>query len=210
MRRPPNPCGAESEPAGAKPDPAVLPFPDPALTDDRIRLRRWCDADTPALVRSGSDPVIRRFRGSQPANQTEVRTWLAELEPARERDERLEMAVAEVSTDASVGSITLWSVSHRHRSAQINYWVASAARGRGTAGRALRLLAGWCFEDLNLARLQLFIDPENLASRRTAEVCGFVAEGLLRSHMETDGRRYDSLVYGLLREDLVSTRNCFS
>jgi hypothetical protein len=49
------------------------------------------------------------------------------------------------------------------------------------------LLAGWAFGELALARLWLVIEPENVASRRVAERCGFVREGRLRSHFEDRG-----------------------
>jgi len=71
--------------------------------------------------------------------------------------------------------------------------------------RAVRLLAAWAFDDLHLARLQLTTDPENRASQRVAERCGFRREGHLRSHMLVlhTGQRRDSFVYGLLPGELL-------
>jgi RimJ/RimL family protein N-acetyltransferase len=57
-------------------------------------------------------------------------------------------------------------------------------------------------ESLDLTRLQLFVEPENAASRALAERCGWVHEGTLRSHAEGDGRRHDSLVHGPLPGEL--------
>jgi hypothetical protein len=71
------------------------------------------------------------------------------------------------------------------------------AGGQGVAAQALRLLAGWAFRVLRLARLELFIEPDNVASQRVAERCGFVRE-LLRSRSVSKGRRRDSVVFGLL------------
>jgi RimJ/RimL family protein N-acetyltransferase len=48
----------------------------------------------------------------------------------------------------------------------------------------------------------LSVEPENAASRVVAEARGFIEEGKLRSHMEHDGQRYESLVYGLLPGEL--------
>lgn len=79
----------------------------------------------------------------------------------------------------------------------MSYWVVSEARGQGVAVGAVRLLAGWALGDLGLVRLELFVEPENVASQRVAERCGFVREGLLRSRWVGQGRRRDSVVYGL-------------
>lgn len=54
--------------------------------------------------------------------------------------------------------------------------------GKAVATAALTLISEWAFQDLSFERLELFTDPNNGASRRLAERCGFSAEGLLRSH----------------------------
>ena len=60
---------------------------------------------------------------------------------------------------------------------------------------------------LELARLWLQIEPENVASQRVAERCGFVREGRLRSHFEgRDGEHVDVLIYGLLPGELHEAR----
>lgn len=50
-------------------------------------------------------------------------------------------------------------------------------------------------------RIQLVIVPENAASRRIAEKCGFTLEGTARGAFFNGGRNQDVLVYSLLRSD---------
>jgi len=49
-------------------------------------------------------------------------------------------------------------------------------------------------------RLELFIEPTNVASWRTAEGAGFEREELLRSWMTIGDRRRDMYVYSRTRE----------
>src|SRR5919109_1324713 len=100
--------------------------------------------------------------------------------------------------DDVLGGISLNDVDLDQRRAGIGYWVASEWRGRGIATRAVRLLARWAFDELALARLEISCGPDNFASQRVAERCGFVREGLLRAHLVHKGRRRDSVVFGLL------------
>jgi RimJ/RimL family protein N-acetyltransferase len=86
--------------------------------------------------------------------------------------------------------------------AAAGYWLSPAARGRGLATRAVRLLARWAFGELGLARLELTCGPDNEASQQVAERCGFTREGLLRSHVPFKGGRRDSVLYSLLPGEL--------
>ena len=88
--------------------------------------------------------------------------------------------------------------------AEIGYWVARDARGRGFATRALRLLAGWLLDEMALARLQLQADLRNEASQRVAEKVGFTREGVLRSSRFNvrRGERVDVVLFSLLPGEL--------
>jgi RimJ/RimL family protein N-acetyltransferase len=89
--------------------------------------------------------------------------------------------------------------------AEVGYWVAEEARGRGVATGATRLAAEWAFEaDPELARLQLRADRENVASNRVAEKAGFTREGVLRAQRYNArlARRSDFVMWSLLRSEL--------
>ena len=49
-----------------------------------------------------------------------------------------------------------------------------------------------------LHRLELYIEPSNPASIRTAERAGYEREGLLRSHQEIAGERCDMFLYAAI------------
>jgi RimJ/RimL family protein N-acetyltransferase len=58
------------------------------------------------------------------------------------------------------------------------------------------------FDKVGLARVELTCGPDNVASQRVAERCGFVREGVLRSLMPFKDARRDTVVFGLLRGEL--------
>jgi RimJ/RimL family protein N-acetyltransferase len=88
--------------------------------------------------------------------------------------------------------------------ASTGYFVVERHRGAGFAGRALATLATWAFEAIDVVRLELYAEPWNVGSIRTAERAGFVREGLLRKAERVGSERRDMFVYGRLREDLWS------
>ncbi|WP_376773462.1 GNAT family N-acetyltransferase [Nonomuraea endophytica] len=80
--------------------------------------------------------------------------------------------------------------------------MVGSARGRGVAAQALRVVAVWALGDLHIPRLQLFVEPWNAASRRTAERVGFRREGLLRGWQQLGEERRDMIMYSMLDVDL--------
>lgn len=73
--------------------------------------------------------------------------------------------------------------------------------GRGYVTEAVQLLVDYLFDAKKEHRIQLVIVPENAASRRIAEKCGFILEGTARGAFFNGGRNNDVLVYSLLRTD---------
>jgi len=73
--------------------------------------------------------------------------------------------------------------------------------GRGYITEAVQLLVDYLFGAKKFHRIHLVIVPENAASRRIAEKCGFQLEGTVRGAFFNDGRNQDVLLYGLLRTD---------
>lgn len=180
-----------------------LAFPDPQLRDGAVRLRPWTARDVDGAHRATQDPLIARFTRVRP-NQTrdDVRRFYGGQEAAREAGEALELAIADAVGDELVGTIALLRFEWAERRCEIGYWVAPWARGRGVATRAVGLLAPWALRTLDIARLGLTADVDNVASQRIAERCGFVREGVLRSYEQHHGRSRDLVIYSLLPSDL--------
>jgi RimJ/RimL family protein N-acetyltransferase len=186
-----------------------LPFPDPLLQGDAILLRPWNGEDVPAIVAACQDPAISRWSPSipYPYEESHALNWLEQQEPTRRAGQGLGLAVVHTTSNELLGAISMGTGKLAQGTASIGYWLAPQARGHGYITSAVGLLARWGFEQLGLARLELTTDPENVASQRVAERCGFRREGRLRSHklIRHTGERRDSLLYSLLPGELSAT-----
>lgn len=81
--------------------------------------------------------------------------------------------------------------------------VIEAARRRGVGTFAVRWLTEHLFTSHpELHRIEATTRDDNLAMQRVLERCGYTCEGRLReSWPSVDGRRFDTVVYGILRSD---------
>lgn len=100
---------------------------------------------------------------------------------------------------------------------EIGYWIAAGQTGQGLAQETCRGLVRLGFEHLNLARIEIRVNPSNLPSRRIPEQLGFHLDGTLRKQgspgvgpsdrpQATDpgGPRPDSEVWSLLPEEFAA------
>jgi RimJ/RimL family protein N-acetyltransferase len=185
--------------------PTVLALPDPPLADDVVRLREPAARDLDAVVAACQDPMVQRYtRVPTPYEEADGRAFIGGSAGRRVLGQSLELVIAARGDDRLLGMIGIIADRHDALRAEIGYWVAPDARGRGIATRALGLLAPWCVTSGGFARLDLQAATSNEASLRVAERCGFVREGVMRHAWFRGGGRSDMVLFSLIPEDMGS------
>lgn len=100
-----------------------------------------------------------------------------------------------------VGAITLSPGQGRTRCrAELGYVIARKFWGQGLATAASRMAVHQGFQDLQIERIEAFVDPENRASIRVAEGAGLILEGHLKSYVVHRGQVRDRLVYSATKK----------
>ena len=155
----------------------MLRHPDPPLSDGVITLRAKTSRDVEALVEICADPEIPRWtRVPSPYTVADALGWMA----ASELELSVGRAIDWLAVDAAgeiVASIAIQDIKHERGAAEIGYWVAGPARGRGVATRAVRLAAEWALRELGLRTLEIMAHEDNGASQGVARAAGFTETG---------------------------------
>jgi RimJ/RimL family protein N-acetyltransferase len=161
-------------------------------------LRPWLLADMPDLLAAtadeypiqglGSHPdLASQFeqRWSGPRDAAEAELWLAGQERGWAHGDWLTFAVTDASQGRPVGHVGLWNRDGGQvgsgQQAEIGYWVAAGARGRGIAPAAVRAVTSWAFGSFGagrLPRIMLVHDLGNRASCRVAAKSGYPLDRL--------------------------------
>ncbi|MEV6974489.1 GNAT family N-acetyltransferase [Kitasatospora sp. NPDC093806] len=164
---------------------------------DGLLLRPFRAADGPALIEVYRDPVLRHFSQVPVTDLDEAARWLDAQERGRADGTRYSFAVLDTATEAAslVGNVVLKRAEPGAPVAEVGYWTAAAARGRGVASRALEALTGWAFDTFaadGLVRLELLHQVDNEASCRVAEKTGYRFDALLPAFppFPLDGHRH--------------------
>lgn len=143
-----------------------------------------------------TDPYVPSI-GSLPANATEdqAREWLERQRTSVKRGAGFSFTIVDTESATPVGNCGVWLRELPDGRATAGYAIAPSYRGRGLATDALEVLTGFAAGLPGLHRIELCIEPWNIASLRTAEAVGYSREGLMRSHQWISGERRDMLLY---------------
>ena len=170
------------------------------MQDGEVRLEPLESAHLEGLEELGRDPDVQRFTYvPTPYQEGFASAWVERYDQAD--GSRAGFAIVDEASGEFIGMAALVKLDEEAREAEAGYIVAPAARGRGVAVRALRLLTDWSLGELGLERVELRIEVENEPSIRVAERAGYVREGVLRSVHFKQGLRADIAVYSRLASD---------
>jgi RimJ/RimL family protein N-acetyltransferase len=138
---------------------------------DGLTLRPVCEADVPSIARACGDPEIVRWLPHlpQPYGVDDARIFVAQAIEGRALGREHSFAIVGDTGDL-LGVVGLRLTDDPPT---VGYWIAPEARGRGLATAATGALSAWAFATLGPSRLALHAEPDNRASCRVAEKCGF-------------------------------------
>lgn len=167
-----------------------------------VALRPWASSDARALrmAYESSPDLSTQFGEAILSSDDESEKFIQKM--LGFGDTARNWAIVE--DGIAVGNVGLAAIERRHATAWAYYWVASSARGRGYAARALSAVADQAFHD-GLERLELGHRVNNPASCRVATRAGFVAEGIERQKLRYGTERFDVELHARLHTDPAPT-----
>ena len=148
------------------------------LETKRLILRPWCESDAEALFKFASDPDVGPRAGWPPHKSVDesleiIKTvfsgegmWAVEL---RDTSEAIGCVGYLPASDSNL------DIEKDH--AEVGYWIAKPYWNKGICTEALRAIVDYCFNIKGFTVLWGDYFPENPASGRVMEKCGFKDTG---------------------------------
>lgn len=107
------------------------------------------------------------------------------------------------SSDKIIGTIDLHHIDSNNRKAEIGYWIHSNYAGQNIITKAVKTLCAYSFEVLELNKLTIFADVENIPSNKVALKTGFQLVGTKRQDIIMYDQYRDMNEYYLLKSDFL-------
>lgn len=177
----------------------------PILETRRLILRPLQMADAADLFAYASDPAVARYvlwsaHQSIHDSQAFIRWIMGQYRQGIPSS----FGVCHRADGRMIGTMGFTGWVEEDRMAEIGYSFSRAYWGQGIATEALDRMLQYCFDTLNLHRVEGQHDASNPASGRVMEKAGMKKEGLLRGRVWNKDRFVDTVMYGILRDDWVA------
>ncbi len=177
--------------------------PPPELVTERLVLRELRPSDAPAVAAGAGDRRVAQhlIQVPSPYPVALARRWLLHRIEWWDLGRGVTFAVTIVGQpEPLLGTVSLRRYV-RDRRAELGYWLAASAWGRGFATEAAQAVVDFGFRELGLARVYAQVLAGNRASLGVLDKLGMVHEGVKRQHVNKARRLRDVLLYGLLRDE---------
>jgi len=150
---------------------------------NRLQLREWL----PWIDNMQHIDFIRNFiNGSQQRN-----------------NDKIEFAYVILFNQTVAGRIGIYKIDHQNKIAEIGYWLGEKFQRKGIVIKSCKVLLNYCFNELDLNRIEIKCGTENYKSQRIPEQLNFKKEGIIRKgeFLSNKNKFIDLAIYSLLKEE---------
>ena len=154
------------------------------------------------------DVALWTYRADHPPpNPAAMTTWVGEWNALTDS---VTYALVPVDTGLAAGVASFFRIDPEHGSIEVAavLYARSLQRTRA-ATEAIRLLAGYAFDDLGYRRFEWKLDSLNAPSAAAARRLGFRYEGRFRNAMVYKGRNRDTDWFAMTDDDWQSLRPAY-
>ena len=166
-----------------------------------IVLKQWDASMKDDLMRicNSVDRTYLSGRMPEPYTEADAEWWLGKVA----EEEGKAGVFRAIYVDGEIaGNITVEQKSDVScKDAELGYCLMTEYWSQGIMTEATRQICGTAFDELDIIRLSSIVYSPNIASRRVLEKSGFIYEGCQRNAIFKDGKVWDALLFGMLKEE---------
>ncbi len=177
----------------------------PEIKTGDILLRKITEQDLDALCSIYQNPNLFRYiPGDAKKSRETVRHLVDHFERDFQKGKELFLGIClPTAPETLLGVAEMFHYDPKVEMVTIGYRLDEQHWGKGYAARATRALCRYLFDEMGIRRIQAYVMPENPASLRVLEKCGFVREGYIRQGSFCRGKGIVDLVsFSLLSGEL--------
>jgi len=180
--------------------------PFPTLRTERLTLRELCDEDAEYFHEVYSDTGVMQYISLPDQREEDSRERMNRNRALFAAGLGIRWAITRRDEPRAIGSCGHWRINKPDLRSEIGFELRRSAWGQGYMQEALTAMLRFGFRELELHSVEAQVDPDNRACRSTLTALGFRQEGHLRENYRIGERYVDTLYFGLIDRDFLSTQ----
>ncbi|WP_400263037.1 GNAT family N-acetyltransferase [Sphingobacterium sp. SG20118] len=172
------------------------------LEDESILLRPLTINDIDNIETISYNKELGEF-GARVKNRSDLTDYFNFCLNSKKEKELYPLIIIRKESNTPIGLTMFGNISFQNKRLEIGWtWIGQQFQGTGVNRISKGLLLDYCFNSLNLRRVEFKIDVKNLKSQKAIEKIGAIKEGLLRNYnIQSYGESEGTYVYSILKED---------
>ncbi|OXA75549.1 ribosomal-protein-alanine N-acetyltransferase [Flavobacterium aquidurense] len=173
--------------------------PFPIIETERLVLRRITSEDVNEIFELRSNPETMKYipRPLVKTNEDALE-HIAMIEDKIITNVGINWGISLRDNPKLLGIIGYYRMQPENYRAEIGYMLLPEFHGKGIIPESVNRLIRFGFDDLKLHSIEAVIDPDNLASEKVLQKCGFIKEAHFKESDFYEGRFLDKVIYSLL------------
>lgn len=176
------------------------------LCGDLVRLSALDPEEVGTLLsRHSRDSEYFRLMESSPCLPVSRETAQKWIEKQVAEQQIINFAIRALADNRLLGDVGLGRPRWNHGDTFLGIGIGERDFwGKGYGSDAIRVMLRYAFAELNLRRVSLGVYEYNSRAVRCYEKVGFRHEGRIRQYMSREGRRWDLIYMGILKEEWLA------
>lgn len=178
------------------------------LEDDVVRLELLHSSHFDKLLPVALNESLWQFTINKIKTENDFRNYFDTALDEQAAKKSYPFAIFDKAHNQYAGSTRFLNIDFKNKRLEIgSTWIAAYLHGAGFNKHCKFLLLGFCFETLQLNRVELKTSLLNLRSQKAMEKIGAVKEGIFRNHIiNDDGSIRHSVYFSFIKEDWPDTK----
>lgn len=182
------------------------PEESPTLQSGTITMRPMRPSDAEDIYRAAQDPTIPKFTTLPEEYPLDLAIEFASKKSVSSFVNRTELVF--VIEDSRLGQesypylnnfagvMSLHSIDIPNHRAEIGYWLAREARGKGICSKAAEMITDYGFMTIGFKRIDGIVDVRNEPSKAALLKAGYEFEGIMKKYVtRRDGTQLDMALF---------------
>ncbi|MBI5082668.1 MAG: GNAT family N-acetyltransferase [Chloroflexi bacterium] len=162
--------------------------------------------DAPLFSKWSRDTEYMRLLDTDPPTLASAKSLQDEFEKRLEDQTGHVFRIHTLAESKQIGFVGLFGFDWANGNSWVGIGIGEREYwGKGYGTEAMTLVLRYAFTELNLHRVSLGVFEFNARAIQSYTKAGFVVEGLERKFMNREGRRWDIINMGVLRDEWMKT-----